>query len=249
MRYFIEVAYKGTNYAGFQVQTNANTIQAEVEKALFTCCRKYYKLTGSSRTDAGVHAYQNYFHVDVEFELPSQLIYNLNAVLPIDIAVKKITRVADDAHCRFNASSRLYTYYLYGAKNPFSNEIAWYYPYKINFDLLQQAAQTILNYTDFTSFSKLHTNTHTNDCKIYESVWNTSDYAFVYKVKANRFLRGMVKGLVSTSLQVARGQITIEDFKQIIEIKDCRKVNFSSPSKGLFLSQVEFCPTVLHSDL
>ena len=248
MRYFIEVAYKGTNYAGFQLQANANTIQAEVEKAIFTCCRKHHKLTGSSRTDAGVHAHQNYFHVDVEIEFPSQLIYNLNAVLPPDIAVKKITLVSDDAHCRFHARSRLYRYHLYSSKNPFYSETAWYYPYKTDFDVLQQAAAIISNYSDFTSFSKLHTHTHTNECTIFESAWSLSNHMLVYQVRANRFLRGMVKGLVGTSLQVARGQITIEEFKQIIECKDCGKANFSTPSKGLFLSEVEFAPAVLRSD-
>ena len=245
MRYFLEVSYKGTNYAGFQLQANANTIQAEVEKAIQTCCRKYYKLTGSSRTDSGVHAYQNYFHVDVDSEMPQTLIYNLNSVLPTDIAIKNITQVSDEAHCRFSATARKYMYCINRSKSPFLTETAWYYPYKIDVNLLQKAANIILNYSDFTSFSKLHTHTNTNECKIFESAWSIEADSLVYQVRANRFLRGMVKSIVSTSLQVGRGLISMDDFEEIIKAKDCKKAYFSTPAKGLFLVEVQYPPTVL----
>ena len=240
MRYFLEVAYKGTNYAGFQRQANANTIQGEVEKALQICCRKYYKLTGSSRTDAGVHASQNYFHVDVEKEFPDRLIYNLNSLLPYDISIKKIVRVSDDAHCRFHATSREYKYYLHSFKSPFLNDISWYYPYNINIEALRNAASLITAYTDFTAMSKLNTGTTTNDCKIFKSRWLFEGENLVYNVRANRFLRGMVRGLVGTMLQVARGLLTIDEFRDIVEGKDCTKSNFATPAKGLFLHAVEY---------
>lgn len=245
MRYFIEVAYKGTNYSGFQLQANANTIQAEVEKAIQICCRQHYKLTGSSRTDAGVHAYQNYFHFDSETELANSLIYNLNSLLPIDIVVKKIIHVADNAHSRFDATTRQYTYHLCKFKNPFSNEIAWYYPYKVDPDVLLETAILIHSYTDFTSFSKLHTNTTTNDCSIVESTWLIEGEIMIYTVKANRFLRGMVRALVGTMLQAARGLINVEDFKKIIEARDCTKANFATPAKGLFLEKVGYAADIL----
>jgi tRNA pseudouridine38-40 synthase len=245
MRYFLEVAYKGTNYAGFQLQANANTIQAEVEKAIYTCCRKYYKLTGSSRTDSGVHAYQNYFHIDVDSELPQQLKYNLNSVLPTDIAIKNIVRVSEDAHCRFHANARKYKYYITRERDPFLIDTAWYYPYKVDLGLLQEAARIILNHTDFTSFSKLHTHTNTNECKIFESSWSIEADNLIYQVRANRFLRGMVKSIVSTSLHVGRGLITMGEFENIVRAKDCSKASFSTPAKGLFLVMVEYPSTIL----
>lgn len=245
MRYFIEVAYKGTNYSGFQSQLNANTIQAEVEKAIQTCFRRYYKLTGSSRTDAGVHALQNFFHFDSETGWTEQILYNLNSLLPVDIVVKEILRVSDNAHCRFDASAREYKYQLCKFKNPFLNETAWYYPYKIDLDVLNNAANLFLSYRDFTSFSKLHTNTATNDCILLESKWLIENDMMIYTVKANRFLRGMVKALVATMLQAARGLITIHDLKEIIESKDCTKANFAAPAKGLFLVKVEYPAHIL----
>lgn len=240
MRYFFEVAYKGTNYAGFQVQQNANTIQAEVERALQIYFRRPFTLTGASRTDAGVHAYQNYFHADAEHELPLGILYNLNSLLPPDIVLKRIFSVADDVHARFHAIAREYNYYIYPSKNPFLTDTASFYPYKIDFGTLQQAASLILNYTDFTSFSKRNTQTHTNYCTIFKSVWLVKEDNLVYNVKANRFLRGMVRGLVGTMLQAGRGTITLSDLKNIIEAKDCTKANFSAPAKGLFLTKVEY---------
>src|SRR6187402_1286515 len=137
MRYFLEVAYKGTRYSGFQSQKNANTIQAEIQKAFKTILKKELELTGSSRTDAGVHAYQNYFHFDVERELPRQLLYNLNAILPGDIAIRNLLNVKDDGHCRFDAISREYKYHIYQRKNPFLNDKAFYFPYTLDFELME----------------------------------------------------------------------------------------------------------------
>src|SRR3954452_9768394 len=157
MRYFLEVSYKGTNYAGFQIQPNGVTIQGGIEKALSTKLRTNVSLTGSSRTDAGVHALQNYFHVDLDLDIPKYAIYNLNSILPKDIVIKKITPVADNAHSRFDAISREYLYYINLPKNPFLTDTAGFYPYKIDFGALQQAAGIIVNHNDFTSFSKRNT--------------------------------------------------------------------------------------------
>lgn len=238
-RYFVEVSYKGTGYSGFQVQHNANSVQAEVEKAMAVFYKKNFELTGSSRTDAGVHALQNYFHFDSETRVNDDL-YNLNAILPADIVIKKIFPVKGDAHCRFDAVSREYRYYIFSQKNPFLQDRAYYYPYPVNMDLLQEAATEILKQHDFTSFSKRNTQVKSFLCSIYESEWSLEKDCLVYKIKANRFLRGMVKGLVGTMLLVGREKIPVEVFLNIFQAKDCTRADFSVPSNGLFLCSVEF---------
>lgn len=243
-RYFIEVSYKGTNYAGVQIQQNANSVQAEIEKALQVYFKADFELTCSSRTDAGVHALQNYFHFDSEalpgIESINKAIYNLNAILPFDIVIKRIFPVKEDAHCRFDAISREYNYFIYTDKNPFLTERAFYYPYKLDIDSLQQAAQAILNYKDFAAFSKRNTQVKTFECNILSSTWLKEDNQLVYNVKANRFLRGMVKGLVGTMLKIGTRKITINDFIKVIESKDCSNADFSVPPQGLFLVSVNY---------
>jgi len=244
-RYFLEVAYKGTNYSGFQIQHNANTIQAEVEKALAILFRQQITLTGSSRTDTGVHALENFFHFDTEINIREKNLYNLNAILPHDITVKAFYSVNDSSHCRFDAISREYKYFIYSKKNPFLSDTAYYFPYKLNFEILQQAAHQVKQHTDFTSFSKRNTQVKSFLCNIYHSEWLSEKDCIVYNVIANRFLRGMVRGLVSTMLKVATGAITLEQFNEIIKNKDCTKADFSAPSKGLFLVKVNYKERVL----
>jgi tRNA pseudouridine38-40 synthase len=239
-RYFIEVAYNGKNYAGFQIQLNAHTVQSEVEKALAIIFKQKINLTGSSRTDTGVHALQNFFHFDTDTEVQSKVIYNLNAILPPDIVIKNITPVSNEAHCRFDAISREYKYYIYQFKNPFLTDRAFYYPYSLDFDMLKESAAIVPQYTDFTSFSKRNTQVKTFNCQIIKSEWIKEDGCYVYNVKANRFLRGMVRGLVGTMLQTGRGKLSISNFKAIIEAKDCSKADFSVPAHGLFLIEVGF---------
>lgn len=239
-RYFIEVAYKGTNYSGFQTQQNAITIQSVLESALQKIYKATFQLTCSSRTDAGVHALQNFFHVDTETELNLKQVYNLNAVLPRDIIVKQIVPVSVDTHARFSATHREYKYYITRNRSPFLTETAWFYPYNLDVEALQQAAEILLTYSDFTSFSKRNTQVKTFICTITTSKWDYENDCLVYNVKANRFLRGMVRGLVGTMLQVGRGLITLNDFKQIIEAKDCTKANFTTPPTGLFLVEVTY---------
>jgi len=238
-RYFIEVSYKGTAYSGFQKQQNANSVQAELEKALSVLYKTGFELTGSSRTDAGVHALQNYFHFDTTLTIKED-VYNLNAILPGDIAVKRIFPVADEKHCRFDAISREYRYNIYREKAPFLQGRAYFVPYPLDLDLLQHAAQEIMNHTDFTSFSKRNTQVKTFNCTIYSSEWVTEGDCLVYKIKGNRFLRGMVKGLVGTMLLVGKKKISLAEFKAIIEAKDCTKADFSVSPDGLFLVEVAF---------
>jgi tRNA pseudouridine38-40 synthase len=243
-RYFIEVAYKGTAYAGFQIQQNANTIQAEVEKALHLYYRHSFELTGSSRTDAGVHAQQNYFHFDTDIVIDNKTaekaLYHLNAILPQDIVVKNLQQVTDDAHCRFDAISRSYQYSVYRSKNPFIVESAYYYPYTLDIHLLNKAATMLLSYSNFQSFSKKNTQVFTFECILTQSQWTLQNDILLYEVTGNRFLRGMVRGLVGTMLHVGRGKFTIEKFKSIIESKDTSDTDFSTPAKGLVLKEVKF---------
>jgi len=239
-RYFLEVAYKGTNYSGFQVQKNANTVQAEMEKALRILFSQAFNLTGSSRTDAGVHALQNFFHFDTDVQIEQKHLYNLNAILPADISANSIYPVKDDCHCRFDAVSREYKYFVYRKKDPFLTNSAYYYPYSVDMDILRTAAEIITEYEDFTSFSKRNTQVRTFICNVFYSEWNSEASCIVYTVKANRFLRGMVRGLVSTMLKAARGIVSIDGFREIIENKDCRYADFAAPPHALYLAKVNY---------
>jgi tRNA pseudouridine38-40 synthase len=234
--------YKGTNYAGFQVQKNANTVQAEVQKALNIFYKQTFELTGSSRTDAGVHALQNYFHFDADenFEHSKEHVYNLNSILPADIVIKSIKKVSGDAHCRFDAIQRQYSYYIFRKKDPFIADRAYYFPYKLDIELLEEAASILKKHKDFTSFSKKNTQVNNFLCNITESKWIAHKDTFEYSVAANRFLRGMVRALVGTMLKVGTGRTTIKEFKGIIESKDCKRADFSTPAHGLFLKKVVY---------
>jgi len=242
-RYFLEVSYKGTHYSGFQVQDNANSIQAEIEKVLHTIFRpgdERITLTGSSRTDTGVHALQNFFHFDVPFILTHKHLYSANAILPKDIAVTNFYPVKDGAHCRFDAISREYKYYVYQKKNPFLADRAYFYPFKPNIERLHAVAALITGEHDFSAFSKRNTQVKTFTCDITHSAWQQEDDHLVYSVTGNRFLRGMVRGLVGTMLKVTKGDNCVEDFKSIIASKDCTKADFSVPGHGLFLVRVNY---------
>ncbi len=243
-RYFIELGYHGANYAGFQIQNNANSIQHEVETALKTVLREPIQLTCSSRTDAGVHAICNYFHFDCNLSTNilggAKLLGSLNALLPGDIVINSLYEVTADQHSRFSAKSREYHYFIYQSKNPFLFDRAFFYPYKLDLQKLNEAAGVLMEYQDFSSFSKKNTQVKSFECQILKSSWLADKDTFIYKVKANRFLRGMVKGLVGTMLKVGTGKISLQNFREIIESKDSSQANFAVPSKGLFLIKVEY---------
>ena len=239
-RYFLEVSYKGTNYSGFQTQKNANSIQEEVEKAFLILQKEKVLLTGSSRTDTGVHALQNFFHFDFDGLIHPQFVYKINAILPADIVVKNILPVSPDAHCRFDAISREYKYFIYREKNPFLNDRAFYFPYKLSMENLQKAAETLKSYNDFTSFSKRNTQVKTFVCQLHRSEWFFENGCLVYHVKGNRFLRGMVRALTATMLKVGRGTIDLQEYISIIEARDCTRASFAVPPHGLFLTSVEY---------
>lgn len=240
-RYFLELRYNGAAYCGYQKQLNGRTVQSETEHALQVLLKQPTELTGSSRTDAGVHALQNFFHFDMPHELDEQnVVYRLNALLPRDIAVLSLIKVSDDAHCRFAATTRSYEYHVYHKKNPFLVDRSFFYPYQLDLDRLNEATNLLFDYTDYTSFSKRNTQVKTFHCNIQEAFWKKEDDELVFHVTANRFLRGMVRGLTGTMLKAGRGQISTNDFAAIIEAKDCRRADFSVPPQGLFLTSVAY---------
>lgn len=249
MRYFIEVAYKGTAFNGFQIQENAETVQSAVDKAIGMLMREKIETTGSSRTDAGVHARQNFLHFDLDKPLHPQFIYKVNAILPGDIFLKHVYNVADDAHSRFAALSRSYEYTIYTEKDPFLQDRGYFFPYKLDVDLLHEAAAVLKEYQNFETFSKRNSQVRTYNCNIMESGWTVyDDNRIVYNVTANRFLRGMVRGLVGTMLRVGRGKLTMEGFRAAIDSRNCANADFAVPPQGLFLMKVAY-PEGMLSDI
>ena len=239
-RYFLKVSYKGTAYNGFQIQENANTIQLEIEKALEIFYKEKISLTGSSRTDAGVHALENYFHFDTSLEVEHQHLYNLNAILNKDIIALDIYKVKNDAHCRFDATFRTYKYYIYQQKNPFLEDRAYLYPYTLDINLMKEAAALLFQFNDFSSFSKKHTQVNNFNCTISKAEWFVENDCLVFHVQSNRFLRGMVRALVATMLKVGRGQMSIDEFKNLIAAKTNSSAHFDVPAHGLFLVKVGY---------
>ena len=242
MRYFITCAYIGTNYSGWQIQNNALTVQEEIERALSTLIKHKIEITGSSRTDAGVHAIEQFAHFDTEeIEDCENLVYRMNKLLPFDISVQKLFNVADDYHSRFEALSRKYEYRISRKKNPFQRGLSYEFNGDLNIDLMNEACQFFFKYINYQSFSKINTDVLTFNCTISEAHWeeNTKDL-LVFHIKANRFLRGMVRAIVGTLLEVGLGKISLIDFEQIILSKDRKKAGRAVPAEGLFLMEVNY---------
>lgn len=241
-RYFIEVAYDGAAFGGFQIQINQQTIQGIVEEAMAKLYRVAIHLSGASRTDAGVHALQNFFHFDAVLDIQTKHIYNLNAILPHSIVIKAIFEVPKDAHARFDAIKRSYIYKLHTFKDPFLEGRSWFYPHAVNHGLLNEAASTLLDYTHFESFSKKNKTVNSFECHIKNAFWSVTSNGFSFHIDSNRFLRGMIRGLVGTMLQVGRSMITMEQWHDIISSKNEQRVDFSTPAHGLYLSSIEYPP-------
>lgn len=239
-RYFLEIAYMGERYSGFQVQENARTVQSEIDHAVSLLMREKITSTGSSRTDAGVHARQNFLHFDTGLPLHAQFVYKMNAILPPDIVLKGVYPVGEEVHSRFAATGRAYEYTLYTFKDPFLRDRGYYFPYRMNMEHLVAAAGIIKEYRDFSTFSKRNTQVKTFNCTIEDSYWTEAEGRIVYNVSANRFLRGMVRGLVGTMLRVGRGKLTLEEFRTVIESRDCTQADFAVPPQGLCLMQVKY---------
>jgi tRNA pseudouridine38-40 synthase len=240
-RYFIEVQYDGTAFHGSQIQGEQMTVQYELNKALALYLRHPVATLGASRTDEGVHALGNFYHIDLEEELDRKVLYNFNALLPHSMSIKNIFKANKaEANARFEAISRQYRYRIYTEKNPFLFQRALLYPYTIDTNILHQTASLLLNYDDFETFSKKNAQTTTFKCKLFKSEWQQVDNELHYVVWGNRFLRGMVRALVGTQLRVARGKYTLNGFKEVIESKDCSRADFSVPGFGLYLEQINY---------
>ncbi len=239
-RYFMELAYKGTNYHGWQRQPNGTTVQQELENALGTILQSPTPITGAGRTDTGVHAKYMVAHFDVSEPLsdPQKLSGQLNRFLARDIAIYSIVPVREDAHSRFDAIARRYEYFVTWHKNPFLQNLATRLPSQPDFDQMNEAAQKLLAYSDFTSFSKLHSNNKTNLCKIDFAFWEKRGEVYVFNIQADRFLRNMVRAIVGTLLEVGRGKKSVGDFCAVIEAKDRGNAGTSVPADGLYLMDV-----------
>ena len=241
MRYFLEISYNGKNYHGWQIQPNASSVQETLERCLSLLLHEEISLTGAGRTDTGVHARQLFAHFDTDKLLDNNLITKLNRFLPPDIAIHQLLKVSDDAHARFDATFRKYQYYISTQKNPFVQESAWQLIASLDVEKMNEAAKILFQHTDFTSFSKLHTDVKTNNCVIYEAHWVEEPNGLLcFHIKADRFLRNMVRAIVGTLVEVGRGKLSIDDFNQIIVAKNRQKAGASVPPQGLFLVEVGY---------
>jgi tRNA pseudouridine38-40 synthase len=240
-RYFLWIAYNGSGYHGWQIQPNGLSVQEEIEDALAILFGEPIEIVGAGRTDAGVHARQMVVHADLPFMNDIQLVIKqLNGILSSAIAIHQIQPVSKNAHARFDALSRTYEYWIVTRKNPFyaQTTAAIYAP--LDFNAMNRAASILLEYKDFTSFSKLHTDVKTNDCDIQEAYWEQRDEHWVFTITANRFLRNMVRAIVGTLIQVGRGKLTENDFRNIIESKNRSMAGASVNPNGLYLVQVRY---------
>ena len=239
MRYVLEVMYDGTKFHGSQVQGDTPTMQLELNNALSTLFRTPIQTVGASRTDEGVHALCNYYHFDREEELNIDLRYKGNAILPDGIAIKRVCIATNpEFNSRFDAIRRQYRYRIYAKKDPFLVNRALFYPFTLDRDALDNAAAIIMEYEQFESFSKRNAQSKTFNCKIHKSHWEQNGKELHYVVEANRFLRGMVRGLVATQLRVGRGTNTLDGFREIIEARDCTKAWFDVTGHGLYLENI-----------
>jgi tRNA pseudouridine38-40 synthase len=240
MRFFIELSYKGTNYHGWQMQPNANSVQSEINNALSTLLNTKIEVMGAGRTDTGVHAKQMFSHFDYHQDFDGlELVSNLNSFLPKDITIHNINVVADDANCRFDALSRTYHYHIIQQKNPF-NTTAYLLYKNLDVDAMNSACKHLLGKQDFTSFSKVNTQTFTNNCNVILANWEQKEGELIFTIKADRFLRNMVRAIVGTLLTVGEGKIKPEQVKEIIAKKDRGEAGTSVPAHALFLSNIEY---------
>lgn len=241
MRYFIELAYNGKAYHGWQKQPKAVSVQELVEKALSVILKREIEVVGAGRTDAGVHAMQLFAHLDLNEAVDAEkLIFRLNSFLPNDIAVKDFFKVEKDAHARFDATSRSYEYWVVQEKNPFEVEKAYFLRKELNVEAMNAAARELLGFKDFKCFSKSRTDVHTYNCTIEYAFWEQEKDKLVFKIKADRFLRNMVRAIVGTLLDVGIGKTKVEEIEKIVESRSRSEAGTSVPAHGLYLTEVEY---------
>jgi len=243
VRYFAFLSFRGTAYCGWQLQPGRHTVQGVINKALSTILSETINVTGAGRTDTGVHASYFCAHFDTMrtgLDSDLQFLYNLNSLLPEDIAINRIVRVRDDANARYDALSRTYKYTISTVKDPFAADTSWLLYWKLDIDLLNQASAILLNHSDFTSFSRLHGGNKTNICKITEAYWEGRTGRLVFTITADRFLRNMVRAITGTLIPVGRGKISLKDFEDVIEGRNRGLAGQSAPAQGLSLINIEY---------
>ena len=248
MRYFITLSYDGAAYCGWQRQPDASTVQQALEQALSTLLREPTEVVGAGRTDTGVNASRYVAHFDCEgVKDCAQLVYKLNLILPQDIAVQSVQQVRADAHARFDAVEREYTYYLSQRKNPFRRHSAWQYYVPLDMERMNEAARALTEYDDFTSFAKLNSNNKTKICRVVRAEWRRDEEdesLLIFKIRADRFLRNMIRAIVGTLVDVGRGRYTVEEFCEILHSRDLSRSSAGAPAQGLFLSDVQYDESV-----
>lgn len=243
-RYFLHLAYNGKNFHGWQIQNNAITVQQVLNETLRLFFKTTIELTGAGRTDTGVHAKDFYAHFDLPTNLNNEdipnIVHKLNGFLKQDIAIYDIIHVKDEAHARFDAISRTYNYYINTKKDIFNFDYSFSIYRSLDVDAMNEAAQLLFDYTDFSCFSKSNTQTKTNNCKIIKAFWEQNNERLVFTITADRFLRNMVRAIVGTLLEIGFHKINNEDFMRIIENKNRSDAGYSVPAKALFLSKIVY---------
>jgi tRNA pseudouridine38-40 synthase len=241
MRYFLQISYNGTRYNGWQTQLNALGVQQVLNESLQTLFQTEINTVGSGRTDTGVHAAEQFVHLDLPFEIePEETVFRLNKMLPQDISLNKIYEVGLAAHARFDAIARTYEYRVSLKKNPFLADFAYYLNRKPDVEKMNEAAKALLGFQDFTAFSKVKGDTKHYNCHIFEAAWKQENELLIFTIKANRFLRGMVRLIVGTLLSVGKGKLSVAEFGAIIRSQDRSKASGAAPAEGLFLTKVEY---------
>ena len=241
-RHFLKLAFKGTNYHGWQIQPNALTVQETLNQALSTVLREDIHVVGAGRTDTGVHASCFWAHFDLSVPIaePEKIRFRLNRFLPDDIAVYGIWPVHEKAHARFDALSRTYQYQITRVKDPFKREFAYCFFFDLEVKKMNEACSVLFEYQDFSSFSKSNTQTKTNLCEIYQAEWKEQGHMLIFTIQANRFLRNMVRAITGTMLDIGQGKLRVEDFRSIIERKNRSEAGYSVPPNGLFLTHIQY---------
>ena len=242
MRYFLTLAYNGTSFHGWQRQPNASSVQQALEEALTTLLRKPIIITGAGRTDTGVHAKEMmaHFEADLSVEAEENLPYLLNRFLKEDIVIHRLERVKADAHARFDATARTYEYHLGFQKNPFKQQLYYYFHQPVSVEKMNEAAQILLTYDDFEAFAKTHSDVKTFLCDVTKADWESTAEGAIFTITANRFLRNMVRAIVGTLLEIGTGKIEVADMHKIIQSKDRGEAGFSVPAAGLYLTEIQY---------
>lgn len=241
MRYFVELAYNGKAYHGWQTQPNAISVQQVLENGLSTLLAEPISITGAGRTDTGVHATQMFAHFDTEVDFDEEnLMYRLNAFLPSDISIQSIFKVKPGVHARFDATSRSYLYRISIEKNPFTTDFAYFFRAKMDLKAMNQACKILFEYNDFQCFSKSNTDVKTYNCKITEASWKQEGNELYFTITADRFLRNMVRAIVGTMIEIGLGKISVSDLNNIIKSKDRSNAGYSVPAQGLYLTKIEY---------